>query len=361
MSNHPRRRKKKRSKRQVGLPPGSLVRRVEGTGIEGKIQLISYSQTEIEEESIESKESLQAVIQQKNDLSVWLNIIGLDNIKLIEEVGKTFTIHPLLLEDAINTDQRPKYDEYEDHLGFTLKMLNLEKESNSIQEEQITFVLGNGFLVSFQEREGDVFDPVRLRLENAGGRIRAQGPDYLMYALIDVVVDHYFLILEDIGDRIDQLEDLVFEEPTEAHLKQIQEFKYDILLLRRSIFPLRDAVSRIQHDATGLISETTRRYLNDVYDHIIQLIEILESLREINSGLKDIYMSSVSYQMNKVVQLLTIISTIFIPLTFIAGIYGMNFTYMPELEWRNGYFIILGVMAALVLWMIFFFRRKKWL
>lgn len=350
--------KRRKRNRTPGRPPGSLIREV-GEFVEyANLDFFIYDENELEERNIESLEQLPSVTPDK---TLWLNIPGLKDAELLKEIGERFDLHPLLLEDILNPEQRPKLDEFDNCLALTLRMMYVREEGPQLEDEQITLVLGSGFVLSFQEKPGDVFDPIRERLRRASGRIRHRKSDYLLYALTDLAIDHYFVLIEALGDKVEDLEELVFSNPSENNLESIHQLKRELLIFRRSTFPLREAISQLQRLETGLITQETQRFITDAYDHIINILDLLENYRELNTGLKDIYLSSLSLRMNKVIQLLTIISTIFIPLTFIVGIYGMNFENMPELDWEYGYFLILGIMAAIVLGMVVFFKTRKWL
>jgi len=294
------------------------------------------------------------------DTITWLNIDGLDP-KVIEATGKQYGLHPLLLEDILNTGQRPKCDDYGEYLFLVVKMLKFNEKAAEIQLEQVSLVLGGNYLISFQEDIGDVFDPVRERLKGGKGRLRKMGPDYLAYALMDAIVDQYFVVLEFLDGRVAKLEEELMSNPTQHTLRRIHKLKREMLFIRRAVWPLREAFNMLERTESSMIRESTIIFIRDLYDHTIRIIETIETFQEMLSGMLDIYLSSVSNKMNEVMKVLTVISTIFIPLTFVAGVYGMNFKYMPELNWRSGYFLILGVMAVVALWMIYYFRRKKWL
>jgi magnesium transporter len=267
----------------------------------------------------------------------------------------------LLLEDIVHTDQRPKLEDFDDLLFIILRMLTYDEANNELLSEQVSLILGPNFVISFQEREGDVFNPVRMRIKNAKGRIRKMACDYLVYALTDAVVDHYFLVLEKYGEKIEILQEEVLSHPTPHTLQVIQGTKRDMIFLRKSVWPLREAINALQRGESALISDNVIIYLRDVYDHTIQVIDTIETFRDMISGTQDVYLSSVSNKMNEVMKVLTIIATIFIPLTFIAGIYGMNFKYMPELEWYWAYPMIWAVIIVLGVLMLIGFKRKKWL
>lgn len=349
-----------------GLPPGSLEyigeRKVETV----RLTVIDYDGTRAEERRVDS---VAEAAEYKTQPSVtWLNIDGLHDTSVIREVGDSFGIHPLVLEDVLNTDQRPKVEFFDDYVFIIVKMLYFEPDSRELNFEQVSLILGEGFVISFQERLGDVFDPVRERILGDKGRIRRAGADYLAYALADAVVDGYFLVLEDLGDRLEALEEsLVVRGNNDKSPAIIHRLKTETMAIRRSIWPLREAISSIEREESRLFEKATHLYLRDLYDHTIQVIDAVESYRDLVNGMMDLYMSSVSNAMNKVMKVLTIIATIFIPLTFVAGIYGMNFNpevspwNMPELNWRFGYPASLLVMILVTVGMVIYFRRKRWL
>ncbi|MGF1636954.1 MAG: magnesium/cobalt transporter CorA [Cyclobacteriaceae bacterium] len=342
-----------------GLPSGSLVYLGEAKSESININLIHYNSTTLEEKTLVNLENCKEYLNA--DHVSWFNIDGIHNKELLEQAGKVFGLHSLFLEDIMSTDQRPKFEDNEDCLFVVLNMLTYDDDLGNIHAEQVSFVLGDNFVVSFQEKQGDVFETVRERIRLGKGRIRGKGPDYLLYALIDIIVDNYFIILEKISDRIGNLDDELLENPNKSIVHKIHLLRREMILLRRSFWPLRDVFNWLERGETKHIKKGTRIFFKDVYDHIIRIIETTEIFRDIVGGMMDLHMSTVSNRMNEVMKVLTIISTIFIPLTFIAGIYGMNFTHMPELEWRNGYFMILIIMSLIGLLMLFFFKRKKWL
>jgi magnesium transporter len=349
---------KKRSGR-AGLPPGTLVHVGERKEESVRITVIDY-----DEQSFQEKEpsSIEECFPFKQTPTVtWINIDGIHRIDIIEKLGKHFELHPLILEDILNTGQRPKFEDFDKYIFIVLKMLSYDDEKQTVRAEQVSLVLGLNFVISFQESIGDVFEEVRDRLRNAKGRIRKMASDYLAYALIDAVVDNYFVILERLGESIETMEEELVAEPTEKTLQQIHLLKRTMIFLRKSVWPLRELISGLQKSESSLIKESTDVYLRDVYDHTIQIIDTIESFRDMVSGMLDIYLSSISNRMNAVMKVLTIIATIFIPLTFIAGIYGMNFKYMPELEWRWAYPVIWLIIVVIVVCMLIYFRRKKWL
>jgi len=349
----------KRQSKPAGLPPGTLVyvgeKRVETV----RITYFDYDEQNFAEKQVSNIE--ECFPFKTTPTVTWINIDGLHDIQIIEKMGKEFELHPLLLEDILSTRQRPKAEDYEKYFFIVLKMLHYNDEQQSVESEQVSIVLGNNFVVSFQEIVGDVFDQIRDRIRNAKGRIRKMGPDYLAYSLIDAIVDGYFTILEKLGEKIELLEEQLVVEPTERTLHQIHRLKRELIVLRKSVWPLREVISSLQRTESKLISKVTSIYLRDVYDHTIQVIDTIESFRDMATGMVDIYLSSISNRLNAVMKVLTIIATIFIPLTFIAGVYGMNFKYMPELQWRWGYGAVLLVMALVAVVMLIYFRKKKWL
>lgn len=298
--------------------------------------------------------------EEENNVT-WVNIDGLSNTKEIIKVGQYYELHPLIIEDIVNTNQRPKIDEYQDYFFIVAKMLYF-KENGQLENEHISIVLGKNYVITFQEAGGDVFDGVRERLAKGKGRIRSRGADYLVFALLDAIVDHYFIVIEEMGDRIEYLEEQLFNsQPSDDITQEIQALKKTMLRIRRAVYPLREVVSRLEKVDGGLIEETTVNYIRDLYDHILQVSENIEIYREMSWGLMDMYMTTISHRMNEVMKVLTIMASIFIPLTFIAGVYGMNFEYMPELSEPYAYPILLLIMAILVVGMILYFKRKRWL
>jgi magnesium transporter len=349
----------RKTSKKPGLPPGTLVHTGEKKAEAVKISVIDYDETQIQEREAVSVE--ECLPFKEKPTVTWINVTGIHDVRIIEQFGNAFNIHPLLLEDIVHTDQRPKLEEFDEFLFIILKMLSYDDANNELLSEQVSLILGSNFVISFQEREGDVFNPVRVRIKSAKGRIAKKGCDYLVYALIDAVVDHYFLVLEKYGEKVEVLQEEVLSQPTPHTLEVIQGIKRDMIFLRKSVWPLREVINVLQRGESALISDNVIIYLRDVYDHTIQIIDNIETLRDMISGTLDVYLSSVSNKMNEVMKVLTIVATIFIPLTFIAGIYGMNFKYMPELEWHWGYPIALGVMALLVGIMLIWFRRKRFL
>jgi len=349
---------KKRSQK-AGLPPGTLVHIGERKVEKVRITIFDYDADQFQEK--EAKTIEESYPFRDKPTVTWINIDGFHDTGIIEKLGNHFGLHPLLLEDIVNTEQRPKMDDYGNYIFIVLKMLYYREERKAVEAEQVSLVLGSNFVVSLQEREGDVFKPIRERIRNNKGRLRKAGADYLAYALLDAVVDNYFIVLEKLGEQIDDIEQQLATNPTKETLGHIREFKREMIFLRKSIWPLREVVGGLERCESPLIHKATGVYLRDVYDHTIQIIDTVESLRDILSGLLDVYLSSMSNRMNDVMKVLTIFASIFIPLTFIAGVYGMNFANMPELHWRYGYFEIWGVMVLVAVMLLIFFRRRKWL
>ena len=348
---------KKRSKK-AGLPPGTLIHIGEESTAKVKITLIDYDENIFQERELPKIE--ESFPFKEIPTVSWINIDGLQSIETIEKVGKHFDLHQLILEDILNTDQRPKCENYEKCLFIVLKMLRYDDKSKSIYSEQVSLILGQNFVISFQEDVGDVFDQIRDRIRSNKGKIRKMAADYLAYALMDAIVDNYFLILEKIGERIESIEEELISDPSSETVRMIHAIKGELIFLRRSVWPLRELINNLQKTESSLINNSTGPYLRDIYDHTIQVMDTVESFRDMVSGMLDIYLSSISNRMNAVMKVLTIIATIFIPLTFIAGVYGMNFKFMPELEWRFGYFVVLGFMTAVAVTMLIFFKIKKW-
>ncbi len=348
-----------RSSKKAGLSPGSLIHIGEQKVPEVKMSLINYDQQQVVQHECETIEDLFARIPSEG--ISWLNITGLHDIDIIQKIGEYYHINTLDLEDILNTGQRPKCEIYDDYLYIVLKMITYNDESFETEIEQVSLLFGDKYVITFQEREGDVFEPIRKRLQNTKGRLRKHGADYLAYALIDVIIDNYYIVLEKIGLTIEDLDEKILAQPDQERLGSIQKLKREILLIRKSIWPLRDTVNELQAEDTDLISESIAPYLRDLYDHTIHVVETIEIFREMASNIMDLYLSNLSNRMNEVMKVLTIIATIFIPLTFIAGIYGMNFESMPELHWYWGYPLVWTIMMVVAGLLILYFRKKKWL
>jgi len=349
-----------RRSRKIGLPPGSLVHIGEKKAEQTKITILDYDGRNFQEKEAKSVE--ECFPFKETATVTWINIDGVHDGELIGKLGSSFGIHPLILEDIMNTAQRPKMEDLGEYIYVVLRMLSIEKGKAGILSEQVSLILGPNFVISFQESAGgDVFDPVRERIRTGKGRLRTLGADYLAYALVDAIVDNYFIVLERLGERVEGLEDELVSEPDQETLHELHELKREMIHVRRSVWPLREVISGLGRAESVLIQRGTGIFLRDVYDHTIQVIDTVESYRDMLSGMLDIYLSSVSNRMNQVMKVLTIIATIFIPLTFIAGVYGMNFRHMPELEWRWGYFVVVGSMLAIGVLMVILFKRKRWM
>ncbi len=348
-----------RRSRKAGLPPGSLIHVGEKKAEKTRITVIDYDEQNYQ---MKEAETVDECFPFKETPTVtWINVEGVHDAEVIGRIGQCFGIHSLILEDIMTTAQRPKMEDTGGYIYIVLRMLSFHARRREVQSEQVSLILGPNFVISFQEAGGDVFDPVRERIRTGKGRVRKMGPDYLAYSLIDAVVDNYFIILENLGERVEALEEELISDPKRETLHALHVLKREMIYLRKSVWPLREVISGLERAESGLIKEPTGIFFRDVYDHTIQVIDTVETYRDMLSGMLDIYLSSISNRMNEVMKVLTIIATIFIPLTFLAGVYGMNFKFMPELEWRWGYFAILAVMVAVGVLMIFFFRRKKWM
>jgi len=344
---------------QIGLAPGALVHVGEKKVEKVVIRVLAYNSEKLIERQLEKVEECLEFKDQP-DLNLWIDVDGLDRVDIIGKLGGYFNIHPLTLEDILNTRQRPKTEDYDSYIYSVLKMILLDTKTKEITIDQVSIIIGPNYVLSFQERDGKIFDQVRERFENPASRLRKSGVDYLAYGLIDAVIDNYFLILEHFGDKIEYLEEGLVLYPRPETLKTIQKYKRDMITLRKSIWPLRELINGLQRVESDLIKGTTRVYLRDVYDHTIQVIDTVEDFRDILSSMVDIYLSSISFRMNEVMEVLTVIATIFIPLTFISGVYGMNFKYMPELNWRWGYPAVMFAMILLAVSMFIYFKKRKW-
>ncbi|KAF0129015.1 MAG: magnesium transporter [Bacteroidetes bacterium] len=347
------------SSKKAGLPPGSLIHigsiKTENTTID----LISYDAENFEVfTQMNGTDVLQKTLKGRKN---WIKVTGLQNTKVIGELADALGLHPLLTEDILNTGQRPKAEIGEGFIFFTMKAISPSEEEGDFTTDQVSFVLREDALITFHERDLPIFDVVYNRMQIPDGRFRSSGLDYLMYALTDIMVDHYFRVMEDMAELIDASEDALMKHSSENTLVETQQIKKDLLLIRKTVFPLREALSTLIKTDSVLINPSQRTYFTDVYDHVMHIYETIENYRDLVSGLKDIYHSSVNLRMSKVMQTLTIISTIFIPLTFIVGVYGMNFDFMPELHFRFGYLAVWVVMLLITIYMIREFRKNNWL
>jgi len=342
-----------------GTSPGTLVPAPEKKSAKSRITLIAYDQDHYLKKEIESIE--EALPLNDSPSVTWINIDGLHDIALIESIGRQFGIHPLTQEDIVNLGQRPKAEDFDDYIYIVFKMLSYRDGTDQIESEQVSLILGSNFLISFQEVPGDVMAPVRERIEKGKGRIRKAGCGYLAYALIDSVVDHYFLVLEAFGEKIEALEAELLSDPTPNSLQHLYAMKRDVIFFRKQVWPIREMLNRLVKEESPLIDKSVDVFISDVYDHTIQIIDTIESFRDLMAGLLDIYLSTISNRMNAIMKMLTIMATIFIPLTFIAGIYGMNFDYMPELKWHWAYPALWAIFISIFVGMLAWFKHKRWL
>lgn len=344
--------------RKAGLPPGTLVHIGERKAETVKITVFDYDEDHYQERQVAKAEEVPIAPE---PCVTWVDVGGVHKIDVLETFGRLFGLHPLLLEDIANTDQRPKLDDYGSYGYVVLKMLYEGERRGDIIVEQVSLVYGDNFLLSFQENGGDVFQAVKDRLRSGKGRLRHTGSDYLLYALIDSIVDRYFVVLETVGERIEALQDVVVTNPEPETLREIHALKQQLLFLRRFVWPLRDVMNNLSRSEGHFLQGSTKVFFRDVYDHLVQIVDTIESLREMVSSMLEIYLSSVSYRLNAVMKVLTIITTIFMPLSFIASIYGMNFEHMPELKSNWGYPAVLLLMGVIGTGMLVFFKRKNWL
>ena len=343
-----------------GLPPGSLVHVGEVQDAKTRMTVVDYSKDNIEEQQIHSIDDI--LEYKKSDTVTWVIIEGLTNVAIVERIGMIFDIHQLVLEDILNTHQRPKFEEYDDHLYIVLKALLSENKNFTVVYEQVSIIVLENFVIVFKEKTDALFKPIQQRIKTSKGRIRSLGSDYLTYAILDTIVDQNFFLIDSLDDAITTVEDsLLASEPTRETLHTIQMLKREIISVRKNVSPIRELMAGLLRSESELIDEKTHIYLRDVSDHVIRVIESVESYRDILTGLLDVYISSVSNKMNEVMRVLTVFASIFIPLTFLAGIYGMNFEYMPELKWRWAYPALWVVFILLPVVLLVYFKKKKWL
>lgn len=296
-----------------------------------------------------------------SDTVSWIDVEGLHDTELLNRFGTHFGLHPLVLEDILNTHQRPKLEEYDDYLYLVVRMLAPGANDDGLHSEQVSVILGKRFVITFQEIPGDVFDPVRKRIDAGKGRVRRMGTDYLVYTLIDSIVDNYFLVLEKLAGRIEQVEDSITAGPQPEDLAHVHQLRRELVYLRRTVWPLRDVVVELERSETDMVSDDVRVYIRDLHDHVVQVIESMENFRDVLASLQDLYVSSIGQRTNEVIRVLTIISTIFVPLTFLAGVYGMNFDRIPELHWRWGYLGFWGASVVVAIGLVFFLRSRRWI
>jgi magnesium transporter len=345
--------------KKAGTAPGTLVHVGERKIEETRITVMDYDVEHLAERRVDRIEEVFPL--RDRPTVTWINIDGVHDTALMQTIGKHFGIHPLTLEDILNTGHRPKQESFENYLYIVVKMLDVDERTHEASSEQVSIVLGDRYLLSFQERTGDVFTAVRDRVRRGRGRIRSSGCDYLAYALLDAVVDQYFLILEEAGDAAEELEEELLTDPDARILEKLHDLKRNMIYMRKQVWPMRELVGGLTKETVSPLQEETRFFLSDVYDHIVQITDTIESYRDLLNGMVDLYMSMAGHKMNEVMKLLTIVATIFIPVTFVAGIYGMNFAFMPELQWRYGYAAVWAVMILVVAGLLLFFKKKKWI
>jgi magnesium transporter len=345
--------------RKKGMPPGTLVHIGRPRTEPVRISVMDFTESNCVEKEISDLTELGAFLEGPS--TTWINVEGINQVEVIGKICDIFRIHPLVQEDIVSTDQRPKMDESGDYVFIVIKTLTYDEKLNDIVPEQVSLVIGEHFLISFQEIPGDAFDPIRERIRAGLGLLRKNGPDYLAYALLDAIVDNYFVILEKLAERIEVLEEMVVTNPSRDTLAMIHQLKTDMIFLRRSIWPLREVISKLASGQSSLVKDSTRLYFRDVYDHTIHVVDTMETYRDIVSGMLDIYLSSINNRLNEIMKVLTIIATIFMPLTFLSGWYGMNFKYMPELQWQCGYPMVICIAILTVSTMLVYFWRRKWL
>ncbi len=350
---------KKRSEK-TGLPPGTLIHIGEKKTERVKITITEYDEMNHREQEAKTIEECFSLKDKNRTTVAWINIDGIHQGEILGKLGECFGLHPLIVEDILNTDQRPKSEDFEDYNYIVLKMLHFHDKDDEIVTEQVSLILGPNFVISFQEREADIFHEIRDRIRANKGRTRKSGADYLAYCLLDAIVDNYFGIMETLGEKIEALEDELVTEPSPGILPSIYNLKRNMILLRRSVWPLREVIGGLERGESSLIHEHTRIYLKDIHDHTIYIIDTLETFREMVAGMLEIYLSSISNKLNAVIKVLTMIATIFMPLSFIAGIYGMNFKHMPGVESHWGFPLILLFMSAIGVSMMYYFEKKKW-
>lgn len=351
-------RKKKKSK--IGLSPGSLVYVGDVSEGPSTIHLTRYNEKESETFQVQSAEQINSLIQ--DEKVNWFNITGIHNTEIVEAVNKQFQIHPLITEDILNTDHRPKLEIYDEYLFVSMKAVYPEMEEPHMPHvEQISFILGTNFVLTFQEVDSDYFQTIRKRIDREGSRLRSMKADYLLIALMDLVVDHYLSVVENIGDEVQNLEDMIYDNPVKQHLYTVMSNKRTLLYLWRIIQPIQESLYTIKGIPTELINQSNKIYLEDVYDHLSTVRDSLDLYIELNNSMRESYSYSIGLKTNEVMKLLTIISTLFIPLTFLVGVYGMNFENIPELSWEYGYFYVWGLMILITVLLIFYFKKRKWL
>lgn len=348
---------KKRSQKS-GLPPGTLVHIGEKSDRHIKLSLMEYDEnTLVEEEDVSIEVCLKKI---QTPIMTWIQVNGVSDPAIIASLGNHFHLHALILEDVLNTTQRAKLDTYQNQVFLVLRLLKYTADNHELKDEQVSIVFGPNYLISFVETHEDFFKPIKERMRQGNNRLRCQEPDYLAYALLDLIVDQYFIVLEKVDVDLDNLEEELLYSPRINTMKKIQKAKREMIFLRKSIWPMRDVVNRFQRLDPPLVKPANQVYLRDVYDHLVQTIDIIEGFRDVVAGLMDIYLSNINIRTNEIMKVLTIVSTIFVPLTFITSLYGMNFDFMPELHYKWSYPLVLALMIAMAGGMLFYFRSKRW-
>lgn len=343
----------------IGLPPGTPVFVGEQQSEAVKITLYDYDDAHTERRIVQS---IEECFPYKDMPSVtWINVDGLHDVAMLERLAHDYGLHPLTIEDIVNTQQRPKVEFFDNYIALNLKMYTFDINTYELDIDHVSLVLGKNFVLTFQERQGDLFDAIRARIQYNKGKIKKGGADYLAYSLLDAIVDGYFKVLDRIGDEIEDIEEKLFTNPESSILQDLHDLRQELIFFRKTVWPLRTIMNELDRQETELIEDSTSVYLRDLYDHVVQVIETLETFREMLSGHLEVYLSTISNKTNEIMKFLTIIGTIFIPLTFIAGVYGMNFKHMPELEWRWGYYLIWAVMIGIGVALLAYFRKKKWI
>ncbi|MFK8009561.1 MAG: magnesium/cobalt transporter CorA [Saprospiraceae bacterium] len=354
-----KRESQKRKRKKIGLPPGSVIFTGNQKVDKVVIHHLQYDEKKLEENIFDNQSEItfQPSLEEQID---WYDMRGLHDTNLLESIGKTFEIHSLILEDVADVRQRPKFEEYEKGVFIIVRAFTFDKNTCKVKAEQVAVYFRKGLLISFQENESDLFAAVRNRVHAERGKVRSKGADYLAYALLDNIIDNYFVVFDEIQDMMENLEEKLLDNPDSSIKGEIHHLKKELLIVRKSISPLREAISQFSKTDSIHVEENTTMYIRDVYDHTIQIMDLNETQRDILNGMQDLYISEISFKMNQVMQVLTIITTIFVPLSFLAGLYGMNFEKIPELKYENGYFVLLGVMFLILVSSLIFFKRKKW-
>lgn len=346
-------------KEKVGLPPGTLKYIGDKPKEKTKIKMTQFNEDTY---NIEEIKDFQIDLGKTRDSFIkWIDISGLAEVNVIEQIGNQFNFHPLVLEDILSPNQRPKMEDYGDYIFIVLRNIFWNQNLDEFGHEQISLILGNNYVISFQEKESEIFNPIYERIKVPKGKVRVMRADYLLYALLDVIIDNYFIVIEKLGENIEDIEDNLIKNPNPETLQQIYHLKRSTIDLRKSIWPMRELLNKLQREQSKLISDNLQVYLRDIYDHIFRITDLIENYRDIIFGMLDMYLSSVSNRMNDIMKVLTIISTTFIPLSFLAGFYGMNFKYMPELSQSFGYPILILVMVIIAILMLYYFKRKRWI